>query len=138
MSSDVCLYGLKLCSRALCALEGPSPSAHRFLVGTCSARDDNELQILEYSEEEKEVKCVGFFEHPNECWDIKSTPFDASLCSTVHISQENQWGATLWRLPVTFPAAADEEEDEDEDDDDHHSRHLKSTMLQPQCQWGLE
>ncbi len=78
------VYGLKLPSRTLCALAGPRPSSHRFLVGTCSAKEENELQLIEYDAKTHDITCTAYYTHPEEIWHIDTSGHDTTLLSTVH------------------------------------------------------
>lgn len=77
------MYGLKLPARSLCAV-GRGPSKHVFLVGTCSAKEENELQVLEFDEEENEIKATAIYTHAPEIWQVSACPQDASICATAY------------------------------------------------------
>eukprot|EP00629_Pelagomonadales_sp_RCC1024_P015749 CAMPEP_0119276104 /NCGR_PEP_ID=MMETSP1329-20130426/14887_1 /TAXON_ID=114041 /ORGANISM="Genus nov. species nov., Strain RCC1024" /LENGTH=173 /DNA_ID=CAMNT_0007276527 /DNA_START=147 /DNA_END=665 /DNA_ORIENTATION=- len=63
------------CLKAL----GGDASRHRFAVGTCAARDANEVRILDYDEERNVLKCCGAFRHAAPVTALAPSPSDASL-----------------------------------------------------------
>ena len=76
-----------------------SKELHRFIVGTCSLHDRNELSVLQYSEDSNyfDVSCV--FTHPDQVWAIEASPKDTSLVITSRQSKECLKSLTLWRMP---------------------------------------
>ncbi|EGC34350.1 hypothetical protein DICPUDRAFT_153463 [Dictyostelium purpureum] len=95
-SSNV--YGLSQKTRALAHVAGET-DINRFLVGTLSLREDNEIALLESKENEGGVKCISIFSHPKEIWSITSCPFDANLFFTVYnTGTSNDFKSSLWRI----------------------------------------
>jgi hypothetical protein len=82
---------------------------HRFLVGTCSAKEENELHCVEFDEEAHELRSAAVFAHPHEVWHLSTCPSDASICATTYCldadttsssdSGSSQWQSTIWRMP---------------------------------------
>lgn len=72
---------------------------HRFLVGTCSLHDPNELNILQYSEDSNHFEIACIFTHPDQIWAIESSPKDLSLVITSRQSKDNYKSLTLWKMP---------------------------------------
>lgn len=72
---------------------------HRFIVGTCSIHEPNELSILEYYDDSNHFDTLFVYDHPDEILAIESSPKDPSLVLT---SRQNNTGfksVTLWRMP---------------------------------------
>jgi hypothetical protein len=98
------IYGLKLPARTLCSVGNSnsisdsdptsstaaptstvgSSGSHIFLVGTCSATAENELQVLEFDEEENEIRAKAVYTHAPEVWQVSACPHDASICATTY------------------------------------------------------
>jgi hypothetical protein len=105
-TSSVCSVNYQ--ARALCA-QYAAKERHRFLVGTCSLHDSNELNVLQYSEDSNHIDVSCSFSHPDQIWGVEASPKDASLVVT---SRQNQAGAkslTMWKMPKQSPE--DYEED---------------------------
>lgn len=49
-------------ARAICA-QRASTENHRFLVGSCSLHDSNELSVLQYSEDSHHFEVVNLYTH---------------------------------------------------------------------------
>ena len=85
-------------SRALSAVVGET-ERHMFLVGTCSAREDNEIHLLDFDEDVNSLNCKTVFIHPEEIYEISPCPADPSLFFTVHGASDEKdpmaKGATL-------------------------------------------
>jgi hypothetical protein len=110
-SNASALYdGLKLPARCLAAVAG-DVDRHRFLVGTCSLKETNELQLLSFQEDSNELSCVSAYSHPDEIWGIAPSPVDRRAVLTCHNtnaagrggaaskSVDTAFGITLWKLP---------------------------------------
>lgn len=103
------VYSLKLPARSLASVSGDT-ERHRFLAGTCSLREANELQLLNFQEETNEISCIATFYHPEEIWGISASPSDRRLALTCHNNNgagrggtapkaDKAFGVSLWRLP---------------------------------------
>jgi len=87
--------------------------SHRFLVGTCSVKEDNEIHCIEFDEEGHELRSAAVFRHPQEVWHLSACPSDASICATTYAlsNDSEQWQSTLWRMPGMGGSDSSEEPD---------------------------
>ena len=98
-SSGSCTHHVKRASRCLSASKA-TPEAHRFWVGTCALREENELQLVEYNEDSRALEVVQVVQHPEgEVWDMAPHPKDPQLMLTCYNTGSERGGA-LWRLPA--------------------------------------
>ncbi len=71
MGSDIGIqFSLRLQSRVLVAQPGGRSGASRWLTGTNSLREDNEIRILQYDPDQERLISVGTFNHAPEVWSI--------------------------------------------------------------------
>ncbi|TPX39465.1 hypothetical protein SeLEV6574_g07186 [Synchytrium endobioticum] len=93
-----CVYGLKQQARAL-ATQLAEPERNRFLVGTCGVRQDNEIHLLDFDEDELEISS-HIYRHPHDVWYISPSPLAAELLFTCHSNPKMNGSrmATLWRI----------------------------------------
>eukprot|EP00658_Telonema_sp_P-2_P039102 TRINITY_DN2796_c0_g1_i4.p1 TRINITY_DN2796_c0_g1~~TRINITY_DN2796_c0_g1_i4.p1 ORF type:complete len:295 (+),score=52.84 TRINITY_DN2796_c0_g1_i4:247-1131(+) len=95
-------YNLRFKVRSLASLpasEESEDSQIRFLVGTTTLREENEIHVVEYSEASNDLTCLAVLSHPNELWSITPCPADPSLMFTTY-SQAGKSNASLWRVPI--------------------------------------
>lgn len=93
MASDIGVqYNLKLVSRALVA--SPNREANRWLVGTTSLREDNEIRILQYDAEQDRVVSVASFLHAQEVWAIVPGRTEDKFITIW--ARTGTFGASLW------------------------------------------
>jgi hypothetical protein len=85
-------------ARAICAQHG-SKERHRFLVGTCSLHEDNELSVLEYHEDSNAIDSPMAYAHPDQIWSIDSSFQDPSLVVTSWQNHGGVTGTTVWKMP---------------------------------------
>ncbi|CAM6102934.1 unnamed protein product [Calypogeia fissa] len=90
-------YGVKYQARCIAPQLGDSQSS-RFLVGTQSLRDENEVHVIQLPDNSSDIVCEGLYIHHNEIWDLAACPFDKQIISTVHASV-GAYGVGLWKLP---------------------------------------
>jgi WD40 repeat protein len=91
------IYTLQQQARCVHAIVSDT-DRNRFVVGTCSLREDNELHIIEYIEGASDVKCDRIFAHPKgELWSIAPSPADDTLLATVY-NRGGTYGASLWSM----------------------------------------
>eukprot|EP00300_Choanocystis_sp_HF-7_P036140 c5134_g1_i2.p1 GENE.c5134_g1_i2~~c5134_g1_i2.p1 ORF type:complete len:360 (+),score=60.25 c5134_g1_i2:42-1121(+) len=102
------VYNLKQQARALAAVLGDVP-ANRFVVGTASVRETNEIHIVDFDDDTNALACNTICEHPDEIWDISPCPWQTGSVFTTHSNGPN-FRATLWRLPEITQLASDESE----------------------------
>lgn len=112
-SSSSCAYGGKLQSRCLVAQEANSEQ-HRFLIGSTSLREENEVQLIDYNQESGMATCLHVFPHAHEIWHMSPSPRDASLLITSFHGAQGP-GAVLWKMnsttepdPLTNDAQSDD------------------------------
>lgn len=84
-------------ARALCAQKA-CKDAHRFLVGSCSLHDNNELSVLQYSEDSNHFDAVAVYSHPDQIWAMEASPRDPALVVTSRQNQQCSKALTLWRM----------------------------------------
>ena len=69
-------------SRCIVAQEA-DVERHRFFVASSCLREDNEIQLIEFSEEMMDsISCVRIYQHPKEVFDIVPSPRDPGLLVT--------------------------------------------------------
>lgn len=89
-------YGVKYQARCIAALTADLEHT-RFLVGTLSLKEENEVHLIQYSTNSGDLTCEGLYPHQHEIWDLACCPFDPLVFSTVYASG-GEYGATLWRI----------------------------------------
>lgn len=99
-TSTAAVHALRYQSRCLVAQKGQNVSVekHRFIAGTCSLHDDNEITVLEYREESNSIEAVSIYSHRNQIWALESSPSDSSLIITSYSSISSQKGVSIWRM----------------------------------------
>eukprot|EP01080_Neovahlkampfia_damariscottae_P002599 gene2599-3559_t len=71
---------------------------HRFLVGSHSFNSNNEVHLIDYLEDSKNIWCIKIFPHENEIWSLSPSPIDQSLFWSIH-NDGNEFKTTLWKMP---------------------------------------
>ena len=104
------IYGLEYQARALCA-QGTSssssadPDSVRFIVGTQSLKNKNQVHLLDYSEESPSRKAIIRHE-AGEIWDLSAHPKHPNLLASSyssksgHLNGKSFLQATLWKYPI--------------------------------------
>jgi len=98
-STSSAIYGLTAKARCITS-QVAETEKNRFLVGTLSLREDNEIHLIEVREEGGDIGVVNIFNHPFEIWALSACPSNPSLL----ISSYNtgaEYKATLWRMNET-------------------------------------
>jgi len=95
------VHGLTLKARCVAAQIAESDRIC-FWVGTLSLRGNNEIQLLEYLEDENDIRCLGILSHTaGEIWNLAPSPSDPERFFTVYqqtlSENEAPFKATLWR-----------------------------------------
>lgn len=90
-------YGVKFQARCIAAQTGEKHHT-RFLVGTLSLREENEVHLIQLADDGSEVSCEGLYLHQHEIWDMAACPFDPMLVATVY-AEAGQYHAAIWRIP---------------------------------------
>ena len=81
----------------MCA-QRASTEKHRFIVGTCSLHDNNELSVLNYIEESNHFEINSVYGHPDQVMAIESSPKSSDLVVTSRQSQKGFKSITLWKM----------------------------------------
>jgi hypothetical protein len=77
-----------------------STDVHRFLVGTSSLHENNEITVLQYIEDSNHLESVIVCNHSEEVLAMEASPLHSELIITSHRNpSSNVKGMTLWRLP---------------------------------------
>ncbi len=84
-------------ARALCP-QHAAKDKHRFLIGTCSLHDSNELNVLEYFEDTNHFEISAQYPHPDQIWSVESCPYDSSLVLTSRQNSKGLKSLTLWKM----------------------------------------
>ena len=71
---------------------------NRFIVGTCSLHDDNEISVLEYNEDSNQIDSMAVFSHPDQIWNMESSPQDPSLLLTCRQPKDGRFSVSLWKM----------------------------------------
>lgn len=93
------IYGSNLKTRSVAA-QLAVKDRHRFLVGTCSVRDQNEIHLLDFDEDDNEIRCLAIWSHPAEVLSLCSSPGQQDIICTA-FNSGGKSGASIWRLPKT-------------------------------------
>jgi hypothetical protein len=97
-TSQSCVFAVNYQARAL-APQKASKERHRFLVGTASLHDSNELSVLEYHENSNQIEATAIYSHPDQIWSIEPSPEEPDLAITSGQSSSGEKALTLWRMP---------------------------------------
>lgn len=84
-------------------------------MGTCSLHDQNEISVLQYSEDTNHFEAVSIYSHPDQIWCLESSPTDPSLIISSRQSANEHKALTLWKMPY--------QEQSDLDEDNHSYSH---------------
>lgn len=106
-SSSVCSVSYQ--ARALCA-QTAATERHRFLVGTCSLHDSNELSVLQYTEDANHFDVTAVYSHPDQIWALEASPKDSSMVVTSRQAQNCSKALTLWKMEKQSVDDMDEDE----------------------------
>jgi WD40 repeat protein len=96
------VYGQRLNkSRCLTSVLGDAKH-HRFFVGTLSLHSsENEVHLIQYSEDQDDVYNVATFRHPHEIWSISPHPSRPELFFTVYNTGKT-FESVLWEIPASI------------------------------------
>ncbi|KAG2449235.1 hypothetical protein HYH02_005981 [Chlamydomonas schloesseri] len=83
----------------------------KWLVGTTALREENEVRVLQYDQDNEQLACRRTFTHAAEMWDIAPHPNREDLFVTVWAKAGNS-SATLWRAPPGAESGALEQQAE--------------------------
>jgi hypothetical protein len=60
--------------------------------------DNNEIHLLEYLEEKKDVKCNRLFKHEHEIWNLNPSPTNENIFFSIY-NTGDKFKASLWNIP---------------------------------------
>ena len=101
------IYGLEFQCRSLCSSSnGENSPFVRFVVGTQSLKNENQIHLLEYLEENNGLSKAVFRHSAGEVWNVATHPKHSQLISTCYSSQSQSFAGkvenhcSLWTLPI--------------------------------------
>lgn len=77
-------------------MPGGESGRHRFMVGTCALGQQNEIHMVEFSEDTAEVACRAVLPHQDEVWLLSGSPIDDRQILT-YSSGKSSPALRLWR-----------------------------------------
>lgn len=98
------IYGLEFQARALAAQDGDTDQI-RFLVGTQSLRQENQVHHIDFDDENNVINKNIFLHREGEIWHISASTVDQNLLTTCYnktSESKAEMKAALWRLPGDF------------------------------------
>ncbi|XP_054167172.1 EARP-interacting protein homolog [Oppia nitens] len=111
------IYGLEFQARSLCSTSnGDSSSFVRFLVGTQSLKNENQIHLLEYLDENNTLSKTVFRHSSGEVWHVSTHCKHPNLISTCYSSQSPTHAGkvdnhcSLWTLPIDMSAPLTDED----------------------------
>mmetsp|Transcript_30933 Transcript_30933/g.27362 ORF Transcript_30933/g.27362 Transcript_30933/m.27362 type:complete len:123 (-) Transcript_30933:8-376(-) len=109
------VYALKenYTTRSLSAVLG-DPKHNRFLVGTCSIKQKNEIYLLNFNDLDNKITLEGLFEHEEEICNLSSSPYDPNLLISSYATGTGEYGARLYDIGILTEEFTKAEEEEDE------------------------
>ena len=79
--------------------QSASKHRHRWVLGT-AVLGENEINVLEFDEDEGTLECCSTYDHPNgQIWAMATSPRDSSLLITSHQDNMKGHGLSLFRMP---------------------------------------
>ncbi|MEW5311662.1 MAG: hypothetical protein WDW38_003357 [Sanguina aurantia] len=97
MADQSVTYSLRHQARALAA-QAAEKFNSRWLVGTNSLKEENEIRVLQYDQDQERLLCLHAYTHHAEVWDIAPCPTSELSFVTVW-SKAGVYGASLWLAP---------------------------------------
>lgn len=96
------VYFCRQAARCVAPVGGDAAAAagaggHRFLVGTCTLQQRNEIHLVEFSEETAEVSCRQVLVHDEEVWLLSPSPTDSRRLLTYAAGRSSP-ALRLWRI----------------------------------------
>lgn len=92
MEATSAACGLQLKSRTIVAVHDAtdgSSSKHRFIVGTASPEDNNQLHVLEYDEDTNEIMDMIAYSHPPEIVSLTTAHSRKDLVFSTHMDSKD-------------------------------------------------
>jgi WD40 repeat protein len=96
-TSAACIYSVNKQARSICA-QTAVKDKHKFIVGTCSNREANEISILQYDEDDNQIDLVALYSHPDQVWVVEPSHQDHKLIATSAQSKAGARSVGLWKL----------------------------------------
>jgi len=104
------VYALNYSSRSI--VGAYNANKHRWVAGTCSLTQENELSVLEYDEDAGALDLNAIYRHPEQVWNLAACPVDPGLIVSSHVNKKGQHGVTLWRMPGQEAPEFDDDNDD--------------------------
>jgi len=97
MEETSCVYGINHKTRCMVS-QIAEQEKNRFIIGTQDPRDDNEVHLLEFNEDECEISSI-IFKHPGEIWSMTAHPFLSDMLYTTYkIPNSTTMETSLWKM----------------------------------------
>jgi len=102
-STTPAIYGLPAKARCITS-QLAETEKNRFLVGSLSLREDNEIHLIEVreSDRDRDIVCVNIFTHPCEIWSLTASPSNSNLFFTCY-NTGVEFKASLWSIHENSP-----------------------------------
>jgi len=72
---------------------------HTFIVGTCSVKEENEINLIEYDSLHGELRVASTFSHLHPVDHLSAGYKHEDIIATAYSPDGVSWQATIWRLP---------------------------------------
>ncbi|XP_071807807.1 EARP-interacting protein homolog [Asterias amurensis] len=95
------IYGLEFQARAL-APQVAESEVIRFLVGTQSLKNENQVHLLDFDDDNNILNKTVFLHKDGEIWHISSNPANKNILTTCFnkiVNSKIETQAALWRIP---------------------------------------
>ncbi|ORX51811.1 WD40 repeat-like protein [Piromyces finnis] len=97
MEEMSCVYGINHKTRCMVSQEAEQEK-NRFIIGTQDPRNDNEIHLLEFNEDECDISSI-IFKHPGEVWSITAHPYLSDMIFTTYkIPNSQTMETSLWKM----------------------------------------
>jgi len=96
------VYGLELSARCLCN-QAAETNTSRYIVGSQSLQQENQVHVLEYDDESNQLEKYVFSHAPGEIWHLGSCYTDPSIFSSCYnqfIDGQIHHKCAIWKLPM--------------------------------------
>lgn len=100
MEETSCVYGINHKTRCMVS-QIAEQEKNRFIIGTQDPRDDNEIHLLEFNEDDCDISSI-IFKHPGEIWSMTAHPYLSDMLFTTYkIPNSNNMETSLWKMNTT-------------------------------------
>ncbi|XP_052230533.1 EARP and GARP complex-interacting protein 1-like isoform X2 [Dreissena polymorpha] len=106
------IYGLEFPARALCA-QAAEADQIRFLVGTQSLRQENQVHHIDFDDENNVINKNVFTHREGEIWHMSASTLDKSHLATCYNKTSEsraEMKAAIWKLPSDFDDISTEDQ----------------------------